>query len=218
MNTLPSSVNSLAAQCGTCSIMFFASSSSPTEEVAAPVAFVFLAPPLLFVLSFLLVKLLLLLLLLVIANEDDDGDEAEEEEEEAEAEEAEHFGIRLLLVVAVIVRRGGAQRTVVVGTEVVISISFMLLTLNFFSFLYRALVDGVDLIDRIRCKPHASSNKGVTYRALLCLSELEYCVLLCLRKHAPREMKIFFLCLGLSCVNSHTTSHIKKKIIARKKF
>lgn len=93
----------------------------------------------------------LLLLLLVIANEDDDGDEAEEEEEEAAEEDAEHFGIRLLLVVAVIVRRGGAQCTVVVGAEVVISISFMLLTLNFFSFLYRALVDDVDLIDRIRC-------------------------------------------------------------------
>jgi len=120
VNTLPSSVNSLAAQCGTCSIIFFASSSSPTEEVAAPVAFVFLTPPLLFVLSFLLVKLLLLLL--VIANEDD-RDEAEEEEEEASEEEAEHFGIRLLLVVAVIMRRGGAQCTVVVGTEVVISIS-----------------------------------------------------------------------------------------------
>ena len=176
MNTLPSSVNSLAAQCGTCSIMFFASSSLPTEEVAAPVAFVFLAPPLLFVLSFLLVKLLLLLL--VIANEDDDGDEAEEDEEEAEEEEAAHFGIRLLLVVAVIVRRGGAQRTVVVGTEVVISISFMLLTLNFFSFLYRALVDDVDLIEiEFVVGPHASSNKGVKYRAFPCLSALEYCVL-----------------------------------------
>jgi len=87
VNTLPSSVNSLAAQVGTCSVVFFASSSSSIAEAAAaaPVAFVFLV---LFVLSFLLL-ITFLFLLFVIVNDDDE-----------EEEEAEHFGVRLLLIVA----------------------------------------------------------------------------------------------------------------------
>ena len=87
VNTLPSSVNSLAAQVGTCSVVFFASSSSSTAEAAAaaPVAFVFL-----FVLSFLLL-ITFLFLLFVVVNDDEEGEEEEE---------AEHFGVRLLLIVA----------------------------------------------------------------------------------------------------------------------
>ena len=80
-------MNSLAAQVGTCSVVFFASSSSSTAEAAAaaPVAFVFL-----FVLSFLLL-ITFLFLLFVIVNDDEEGEEEEE---------AEHFGVRLLLIVA----------------------------------------------------------------------------------------------------------------------